>query len=165
MNPPGASGPGAGGPGGTEPAPQVPWYADGLQFTCTRCGNCCTGAPGFTWVDDDEIARLADRLGLDNASFRRRYTRRVHRDGRVRISLTDKANHDCVFWQRGAGCTVYADRPRQCRTWPFWTRLVDSPASWADAAHDCPGMNRGERHDAATIAASAANDGVDTPTT
>ena len=23
-----------------------PWYADGLAFTCTQCGNCCTGGPG-----------------------------------------------------------------------------------------------------------------------
>ena len=24
-----------------------PWYNDGLRFTCTRCGHCCTGEPGF----------------------------------------------------------------------------------------------------------------------
>ena len=28
-----------------------PWYRDGLRFECTRCGHCCTGAPGYVWVD------------------------------------------------------------------------------------------------------------------
>ena len=37
-----------------------PWYRDGLAFTCTRCGACCTGAPGYVWVDADEIAALAE---------------------------------------------------------------------------------------------------------
>ena len=31
------------------------WYADGLKFSCTGCGNCCTGSAGFTWVSEDEI--------------------------------------------------------------------------------------------------------------
>ena len=39
-----------------------PWYRDGLRFTCTRCGNCCTGAPGFVWVSPEELATLADYL-------------------------------------------------------------------------------------------------------
>ena len=33
----------------------APWYRDGLRFTCTRCGNCCTGAPGYVWVDADAM--------------------------------------------------------------------------------------------------------------
>ena len=33
------------------PLPPPPtWYADGLRFTCTQCGNCCTGQPGFVWI-------------------------------------------------------------------------------------------------------------------
>jgi hypothetical protein len=44
--------------------PKEPWYADGLSFTCTCCGNCCTGGPGFVWMDDQEIDRLAEHLRL-----------------------------------------------------------------------------------------------------
>src|SRR5207248_8895996 len=40
------------------PAPPGPWYQDGLAFTCTRCGKCCTGEPGFVWVTDDELAAI-----------------------------------------------------------------------------------------------------------
>ena len=118
-----------------------PWYADGLRFACTQCGHCCTGAPGFVWVNDDEVRALAafreepleEVLGL--------YTRR---EGGTRRSLKEKANGDCVFWDREAGCTVYPVRPRQCRTWPFWECNTQTPEAWSAAAADCPGMNRGE---------------------
>jgi hypothetical protein len=36
------------------------WYADGLQFTCSQCGNCCTGGPGYVWMSKEEIVRLAE---------------------------------------------------------------------------------------------------------
>ena len=32
-----------------------PWYAAGLQFGCTECGNCCAGAPGYVWISTEEI--------------------------------------------------------------------------------------------------------------
>ncbi len=134
-----------------------PWYRDGLRFACTRCGHCCTGVPGTVRVDEDEAVALAAQLGLDLADFHERYTRRLD-DGAT--SLTEKPNHECVFWSAAHGCTVYAARPRQCRTWPFWRANLASSAHWARAALDCPGMNRGPRHDAATIAAQAAHDGT-----
>jgi Fe-S-cluster containining protein len=146
------------------PAPAdgpAPWYADGLQFTCTRCGNCCTGGAGFTWISAAEIAALAQHLGLDEEACRRRYTRTVHlQDGRTLISLVERANGDCVFWRKAGGCQVYDHRPRQCRTWPFWTRVVATPDTWETERAGCPGMGQGRRHDAATIARTAERDGL-----
>lgn len=136
------------------------WYQDGLRFTCTQCGNCCTGAPGFTWVSEDEIDRLSLRLGLDRAAFERRYIREVWRDGVRRPTLVEQRGGDCVFWVKGEGCSVYADRPRQCRTWPFWRSLVASPTDWSESARECPGMNRGYLHLAEDISAIAADDGL-----
>ncbi len=95
---------------------ETPWYRDGLRFECTQCGNCCTGAPGFVWVSDEEVGALAEFLGVSPAQAHEMYTRRYG----ARRSLREKANGDCVFYDRQAGCTVYAVRPRQCRTWPFW---------------------------------------------
>ena len=40
-----------------------PWFKDGLRFTCTGCGDCCSGAPGFVWVSEEDIERLANHLG------------------------------------------------------------------------------------------------------
>ena len=48
------------------------WYEQGLRFTCTTCGNCCTGGPGYVWVTDEEVDRLAAHLGLSRS--RRRWT-------------------------------------------------------------------------------------------
>lgn len=134
-----------------------PWYADGLRFGCTQCGRCCGGAPGFVWVSETEIDALAARLGLERAAFVRRYTRTVYRRG---VSLVEKPNYDCVFYDRQRGCTVYEDRPRQCRSWPFWRTNLRDADSWAEASADCPGMDQGERHDRTTIEAWLRDDGL-----
>jgi Fe-S-cluster containining protein len=119
----------------------TPWYADGLRFACTRCGRCCTGE-GYVWVSEQRIGRIAEFLKLTPEQFSRRYLRRV--DGR--LSLVDKANRDCVFWQRDVGCAVYPVRPTQCRTFPFWSEHLDSPAAWDELADEVPGIGRGRRH-------------------
>ena len=138
----------------------TPWYAEGLRFSCTQCGKCCTGEPGFTWISEAEIAALAEHLGVDRAEFLQRYTKTAFRDGEQRKSLTEKPGGDCVFFIRGVGCTVYELRPKQCKTWPFWGRLVASKTDWEVAARECPGMNRGAIHDAQTIRRTAADDGL-----
>ncbi|MDX2038792.1 MAG: YkgJ family cysteine cluster protein [Isosphaeraceae bacterium] len=116
-----------------------PWYRDGLRFTCTRCGNCCTGAPGYVWVDIDEIDALARRLDLERDDFTRRYVRQVGR----RFSLLEKPGGDCIFWDRDQGCTVYEARPIQCRTWPFWPENLETPADWDRVRSTCPGSGSG----------------------
>jgi Fe-S-cluster containining protein len=35
-----------------------------LNFTCTQCGNCCSGEPGYVWVTKEEIRRIAEFLSL-----------------------------------------------------------------------------------------------------
>ncbi|GIW86264.1 MAG: zinc/iron-chelating domain-containing protein [Isosphaeraceae bacterium] len=119
--------------------PRTPWYRDGLPFACTRCGRCCTGAPGYVWVDLDQIRRLADHLQLPLDEFTTRYVRRVGQ----RFSLIERPGGDCVFWDRSAGCTVYPARPTQCRSWPFWPKLLASPEAWQEAQSLCPGTRAG----------------------
>jgi len=116
------------------------WYADGLAFQCTRCGNCCTGAPGYVWVNDEEVQDIAAFLGAPDAQMQAVYTRLVG----GRRSLREKANHDCVFWDKSAGCTIYSVRPRQCRTWPFWASNVATTAAWQETCQVCPGAGQGE---------------------
>ena len=117
-----------------------PWYQDGLAFRCTRCGHCCTGAPGFVWVDDTEVEAIADFLAEDHEQFVAFHTRQLPR-GR---SLRERANGDCVFYEAGKGCTIYSVRPRQCRTWPFWESNVASPEAWEETCRVCPGSGKGE---------------------
>jgi uncharacterized protein len=117
-----------------------PWYKDGLKFSCTGCGGCCTGAPGFVWVNKAEVEALAAALRIDVAEFERRYVRKVG----IRKSLIEWSNGDCVFFHsESRTCEVYDIRPRQCRTWPFWPSNLASSASWIATAERCPGCNRG----------------------
>lgn len=117
-----------------------PWYKDGLRFRCTRCGHCCTGAPGYVWVNAEEITAIARHRGESVQETTELYTRPA-RSGR---SLREKANGDCVFYDREQGCTIYQVRPRQCRTWPFWESNVDRPEAWERTCEVCPGAGRGE---------------------
>ncbi|MCS6969521.1 MAG: YkgJ family cysteine cluster protein [Planctomycetota bacterium] len=137
-----------------------PWYAAGLRFACTRCGRCCSGAPGHVWLSEAEADAIAERLGLERGRFREVYTRLVWRGGEPRRSLRERGDGACVFWSRAHGCLIYELRPRQCRTWPFWASNLVSPEAWQETARDCPGIGRGPLHDAATIAALAADDGL-----
>ncbi len=115
-----------------------PWFRDGLAFECTRCGACCTGAPGYVWVDDEEIQALAGLLNLSLDAFARKYLRRVG----GRISLIERPGGDCIFWSKSDGCTVYQARPVQCRTWPFWPENLESREDWDQATRTCPGSHR-----------------------
>jgi uncharacterized protein len=116
------------------------WYKNGLQFRCTRCGNCCTGPPGFVWVNDEEISAIARYRSETKEQTEALYTRLC--DGER--SLKEKANGDCVFYDRQAGCTIYPVRPRQCRTWPFWESNVVTREAWQKTCEICPGAGQGE---------------------
>lgn len=118
-----------------------PWYADGLQFTCSQCGDCCTGAPGFVWVNQEEINALAAAKEMTVTAFEEQYVRKVG----VRRSLTEYASGDCVFFDgKTRKCTVYEARPRQCKTWPFWDSNLRSPETWKQTCDVCPGSGTGE---------------------
>jgi len=126
---------------GPSPEDQDPWYAEGLRFTCSACGNCCTGAPGFVWVSDEEIEQLAAWLAIDRAAFQHKFVRRVGQ----RQSLVEHANGDCVFFDpQTRRCRVYRLRPKQCRTWPFWDANLRQPDAWAATCQVCPGAGTGE---------------------
>jgi uncharacterized protein len=117
-----------------------PWYQDGLRFRCTRCGHCCTGAPGYVWVNEEEVADIARHLRQTPAEVEALFTRVVGR----RRSLRERPNGECIFYDQQAGCTIYPVRPRQCRTWPFWESNVVTPDAWERTCEICPGSGRGE---------------------
>jgi uncharacterized protein len=119
------------------------WYARGLRFECTQCGNCCTGSPGYVWVTMEDMDRMAAFLRMPFDEFTRRYVRQVG----GRYSLIERQHFDCVFLTRDGtgktGCAVYGVRPTQCRTWPFWTENVKSESAWERAGAGCPGIRGG----------------------
>ncbi len=107
----------------------LPWYEGGLRFTCTQCGNCCTGAPGFVWVDDEDLQKIADHLGKPVGEIRLMHTKARRPRG---SSLTEFANGDCTFFDGATRkCTIYPSAAA-CRTWPFWNSNLESPEAWND---------------------------------
>jgi len=127
------------------------WYAAGLRFSCRRCGACCTGEPGHVWLGPGEASALAVLMALSEEEFLARYARRVY----GLPCLREEEDGRCVLFEPGKGCRAYEARPRQCRTWPFWPRIVASQEAWEREAADCPGMGSGELHGPERIAALA----------
>ncbi|WP_428389650.1 YkgJ family cysteine cluster protein [Mucisphaera sp.] len=126
---------------------QQDWYEPGLEFTCTQCGNCCTGPTGFVWHTPEEAQAIADHLGITLEQFKTDYAEKRH--GRWSLKETKRGHlHDCIFltWNENhtkAGCSIYQVRPTQCRTWPFWPSNLRSPEAWDNSAERCPGMKQG----------------------
>lgn len=124
-----------------------PWYAEGLQFECTRCAACCTGDPGYVWVTDAEVEALAAAKGMTVESFRERFLREVG----DKSTIKERPNGDCEMLN-GKTCAAYEQRPAQCRTFPFWPEYIDSRHAWMEAARKCPGMNCGKLYACEEIA-------------
>ncbi|HBB73336.1 MAG TPA: hypothetical protein DC048_02690 [Planctomycetaceae bacterium] len=121
--------------------PKDAWYGAGLRFQCTQCGDCCSGAEGYVWVNQAEIDALAAVKGMAVAEFEAAFVKRVG----VRRSLVERPGGDCALLdEKTRRCTAYEARPRQCRTWPFWDSNLRSPEAWAEAAESCPGCNMGD---------------------
>ena len=122
------------------PARRRPWYAGGLRFECQpECGRCCTRRDGrdFVYLEPEDVWRLALALGLSTAEFRRLHA--VRDRGWTALRMTADA---CPFLD-GWRCRVYASRPVQCRTFPFWREALRSPAAWRALGALCPGIGRG----------------------
>ncbi len=106
---------------------------------CRTCGGrCCNGESGRVRVTAEEIGPLAVAKGLDPAAFRTAYLLPDADAWRLRENR-DGANYACALYdRRQQGCSAYAARPRQCRTFPFWEywrSRVD------ELMRECPGVS------------------------
>lgn len=132
--------------------------ADAIQelgFECTRCGACCKGHGDdhTATLSPDEVRALTgpDRewrdvarpvpFGLEDG------------DGETfEWALQTDSCGDCTFYEEGATegtCTVYEDRPRICRTYPFSIDVAGTEPMGAVIdregpvrAHECEGLGR-----------------------
>src|SRR6201996_8411703 len=74
-----------------------PWYAAGLRFTCTCCGNCCTGGPGYVWISEEEILRLAAHLKITPEETVEQYCRKINGRFSLKETRSISGNYDCIF--------------------------------------------------------------------
>jgi hypothetical protein len=126
---------------------RMPWYVGGLHFECMQCGRCCAGpGEGYIWVTRKEIEIIADFLKMTIGELRRKF---LKRDGLRTTIIEHPSTRDCIFLQEENNqkrCMIYAVRPRQCRSWPFWASNLASPDAWNKAGQKCPGINRGRHY-------------------
>jgi Fe-S-cluster containining protein len=116
------------------------WYKDGLRFECQRCGSCCRGEPGVVWITKREIKDTAVSLGVSTDLFAQNNVRLIN----GRISLLEHGNGDCVMYENG--CKIYETRPRQCKTFPFWSSNLENKTEWEEQKKTCPGIGMGKLH-------------------
>jgi Fe-S-cluster containining protein len=121
-------------------APDPAFYAKGLKFSCTGCGDCCrsrNGRPSWVYVTIEERRRLAQHLKIRTSDFTRKYCEKPGGFWHLRNPTSD-----CVFLD-GARCTVYGARPGQCRTYPFWRENMGERA-WDVVLRQCEGAGHGK---------------------
>jgi Fe-S-cluster containining protein len=115
-----------------------PYFFDaGIHFQCQQCGACCTGDPGTIYVSRVEIVSLAAHLHLPMDEFIRRYLY-PFKDS---YSIGEHEDGRCLFFD--SGCTIYPQRPHQCRTFPFWFSNLRSEEQWRQIREACPGIGQG----------------------
>jgi uncharacterized protein len=93
--------------------------------------------------------RLLHPRRVTERAFEAQYCERI--EGHLSFKSRDRA---CIFLV-GGRCSVYALRPAQCRTFPFWPELLADERAWErDVASFCPGVGQGPVRDANAIRAA-----------
>ena len=124
------------------------WYDAGVRFECRPdCGACCVNHDDYAYVylTDDDVTLLADHLELPRERFLTQYT--DVEEGRTFLKIDSP---ECTFLD-GARCGVYAARPLQCRTFPFWPENLRTRKRWQSLGRFCPGIDEGPVHDRPTV--------------
>lgn len=120
------------------------WYRDGLRFACRRCGNCCSGKGSVVIVTPREREAIARHLAMSAAEFDARHTKVAFDDV---VLIDDPETGDCEWLERNpdgtTACRVNAVKPDQCRSYPFWPRVVASKQAWEAEAQRCKGIGEG----------------------
>ena len=129
------------------------WYAQGLRFACTQCGNCCRNQGDYAFVnlaarELDEIPRY---LGISVGEFLARYCSKE--PGHFPTLRMDAPQ--CPFLDEAARCTIYPVRPMQCRSWPFWRSNLEQRTWEGPLRERCPGIGQGKLHSAQEVDAIA----------
>jgi Fe-S-cluster containining protein len=109
-----------------------------MRFQCQPGCIACCEQKGFVYLTRDDIARLAEHLGITRAEFKRRYL-----CGSAPLLRFRKLRHKQCPFLLDDGCSVHAVKPLQCSSFPYWPELLANAAVRREAAHYCPGMNKG----------------------
>lgn len=121
--------------------PEGKWYAKGLRFQCTQCGNCCRnhGDYAYVYLTKVELSEIPEYLKLTRAQFLERYCSKE--PGSWWSLRMDQPA--CPFLTAEGRCAIYSVRPKQCRTWPFWEENLPEDVWNGPVKECCPGIGKG----------------------
>ncbi|XCN75108.1 MAG: YkgJ family cysteine cluster protein [Candidatus Electrothrix aestuarii] len=105
---------------------------------CTDCGGkCCRGSQGYIWLNMEELENMAKARGISPDAFARQYVRQVNGGLSLQERIINNEHLCCFLDPVDHYCTIYQQRPEQCRTFPFWEQLK---TAFRELMHDCPGI-------------------------
>ena len=109
-----------------------------LRFQCQPGCTACCEQKGFVNVNDADVARAAEFLGMTPKEFEKRFVYRTRHRMRLRVPR----GKNCHFLVEG-GCSIHPAKPTQCRTFPFWPELIQIWSEWKKTGRYCPGIGAG----------------------
>lgn len=103
-------------------------------FACQQCGHCCQGETTVS-LDESDVRRMVDFLGMDEEEVARKYWRRT--GDIIQMKIVD--GH-CIFYKEG--CTVHTGKPWRCKQWPLHPSILMDEANFMAIRESCPGISR-----------------------
>ena len=117
-------------------------YKNEIRFECQGSGNCCVsrGSYGFVYLSPNDLKRFAKYFKVSINKFKEKYCQIT--DGFIHLIENNELEGKC-FFLKNKKCTVYKNRPSQCRTWPFWNENMNAKVWNEDISINCPGIGKG----------------------
>ncbi|MCI5166745.1 MAG: YkgJ family cysteine cluster protein [Candidatus Electrothrix sp. GM3_4] len=106
---------------------------------CAACGGkCCRGRQGYVWLSMEELRGMADARGVSPDAFARQYVRQVNGQLSLKERIMNNEHFCCFLDPVDHCCTIYNNRPEQCRTFPFWEECKEDTDN---LLLTCPGVS------------------------
>jgi Fe-S-cluster containining protein len=115
-----------------------------VQFTCTRCGKCCSSGPNVALTSYD-VCRIAKHLGKSWRDLVGHVFYVVIAD-QIPVIVLRGVNNVCIFLRRTGGttyCEIYPARPMRCRLYPF-VPIAPGVPHRMEISRNCPGVGLGQ---------------------
>ena len=118
-------------------------FKNGIRFECQGSGKCCVSrnSYGFVYLSDNDLKRFSKHFKLSIKKFKENYCEVT--DGFIHLLEKPELDGNCIFL-KNKKCSVYSNRPSQCRTWPFWNENMNVKIWNEDISNNCPGVGKGK---------------------
>ena len=118
------------------------FFKKGINFKCQGSSNCCVsrGSYGYVYLSKKDLIKIAKHLNVSINLFKKKYC--GYSDGYMHLKEIN-INGNCQFLENKK-CSIYAARPMQCKTWPFWKENMNAKKWNTELINFCPGIGKGK---------------------